>query len=95
MVTTFKRHGTPHPGVIFNVFLKKLKPILTIFATDELPKRGSLRQNTHFYGQSMPKMVFSLSPAQPYCNAPWADGTRAISDARGSSGARTSLTPLT
>ena len=33
----------PHPGVIFNVFLNKLKPILTISATDELPKRGSVR----------------------------------------------------
>ena len=38
----------PHPGVIFNVFLNKLEPILIISATDELPKGGSVRQNTHF-----------------------------------------------
>ena len=45
---TFKRHGTPHPGIIFNVFLNKLKPIWTFLASDELPKRGSVRQHTHF-----------------------------------------------
>ena len=42
----------------------------------------------------MHKMAFSLSPVRPSCNTPWANGARTISDARGSSGARTALTPL-
>ena len=43
---------------------------------------------------NMHKMAFSLRPVRPSCNTPWANGARTISDARGSSGARTALTPL-
>ena len=51
MVHSFKRTVRPRPSVIFNVFLDKLKPIWNFLAADELPKRGSVRQETHFYGQ--------------------------------------------
>ena len=83
-----------YPGVSFNVFLNKLKHFWPILASNEVAKRGSVRQEPHFYGQNMAKMAFSLSPARPSSNEPGANGACTISDARGSSGARTSLTPL-
>ena len=36
------------PSVTFNVFPSILKSIWTILATNELPKRGSVRQKMHF-----------------------------------------------
>ena len=83
MVHSFKRTVRPRPSVIFNVFLDKLKPIWTFLATNELPKRGSVRQKTHFYGQKVPKMTFSLSPVRPALNPPRAYGARVGAGARG------------